>query len=408
MSVSTRKRCLVVGLGVSGLAAAVRLRQIGWDPVIVERAPTRRREGYFVALFGAGRAAARRLGFDHALPDRAVRGGRTHTVNRSGERRPGLGFGDIPGSPHMMLRGDVEHAAFHALARDVEIRYATRPTRIAQDASGVDVTLEHDGARSTERFDLVVGADGLRSSVRELVFGPHGAYLHRLGYMVAALALPDQLEGVAPHEGISLFEPGRAMWLFPFNDRPQSLLFSYRTDDVDAQFTGRPADRVRAAFGPRPPGPLLGQALEALEEADGFLFDTVEQTRMRTWSRGRVVLLGDSAWCVSLYASMGVSAGLAGADLLGTVLREYDGDLSRALWCWESRLRPFLATYQRAGVSGRLFVTPDSPAQIAMRPVLARGSRVPVLGAALRSLQARSRVNRERDLDIASGSAAAA
>ncbi|MFD7658422.1 FAD-dependent monooxygenase, partial [Actinosynnema sp. NPDC059797] len=393
MSSAPAKRCLVVGLGISGLATAIRLRQAGWEPVVVERAPGRRPGGYFVALFGAGRAAARRLGFDHAIPDRSVPGGRTFVVSRDGARKPGLGLVDFPGDRRMMLRGDVEAAAFAALPGDVEVRYATRPTRIEQDGSGVDVTLEHDGATTTERFDLVVGADGLRSEVRRLVFGPHEDHLHRLGYVIAALALPEPLQGIDPRHGLTLFEPGRAMWLFSFADRPQSLLFSYRTDDVDGQFTGRPADRVRAAFGAEPPGPLLGPALDALDTADDFLFDSVEQTRMDSWSCGRVVLVGDSAWCVGLYAGMGVSAGLAGADLLGAALHRHPGDITGALRWWESRLRPYVADYQRAGVNGRFFFTPDKPWQIALRPVIARGTRLPVVGGALRFLQANSRLS---------------
>ncbi|CCH32690.1 FAD-dependent monooxygenase [Actinosynnema sp. NPDC047251] len=408
MPPNSNKRCLVVGSGISGLATAIRLHRIGWEPVIVERAPDRRSGGYFVALFGAGRAAARRLGFDDAIPDRAVRDGRTYVVDRAGRRRPGLGFGDLPGDQRMMLRGDVETAAFDALPDDLEIRFATRPTRIEQDQSGVDVTLDHHGATTTERFALVVGADGLRSTVRQLVFGPHEHHLHRLGYMIAALALPNPLDGVPARDGISLFEPGRAMWLFPFADRPHSLLFSYRTNDVERQFTGRPAARVRAAFGPAPAGPLLGPALDALDDTGEFLFDTVEQTRMDTWSRGRVVLVGDSAWCVGLYAGMGVSAGLAGADLLGTVLHHHPGDIPAALRSWEARLRPHLTVYQQAGVSGQSFFTPDNQRQIALRPIIARGARLPLVGDALRFLQANSKINRTRGLDIAGNPTAAA
>lgn len=403
-----RRRCLIVGCGVSGIATVIRLRQIGWEPVLVERAPDRRSGGYFIALFGAGRAAARRLGFADAMPDRAVRDGRTYVVDRRGGRRPGLGAAEIPGAPHMMLRGDVERAAFEVLPRDVEVRFATQPVAIEQDESGVHVTLQHGGTTTTERFDLVVGADGLRSTVRRLVFGPHEEHLHRLGYMIAAYALPHPLDGVSPRDGICLFEPGRAMWLFPFIDRPQSLLFSYRTDDVDGQFTGRPVDRIRDAFGPEPLGPLLEQALDVLGDADEFLFDSVEQTRMDSWSRGRVVLVGDSAWCVSLYSGMGASSALAGAELLGTMLRRYPADVPRALRAWEARLRPHITTYQEAGISDRFFFTPDNHRQIAGRSMAARGLRLPVIGGALRSIQSRSRIVRERDLDIAREGAAAA
>ncbi|WP_211267308.1 FAD-dependent monooxygenase [Nonomuraea candida] len=206
-SLSSRRRALVVGLGISGIATAIGLRRAGWEPVIMERAPGRRPGGYFVVLFGAGRAAARRLGILDALPDRSPPGAITYTVDRAGTRRPGLGFGDLPVPPRAMLRGDVERAAFAALPPDVEIRYATTPTRVEQDAAGVEVTLDQGGDSVTERFDLVVGADGLRSTVRRLVFGPDGRYLHRLGYMIAATALPGPVGGLAPHEGASPATP---------------------------------------------------------------------------------------------------------------------------------------------------------------------------------------------------------
>jgi 2-polyprenyl-6-methoxyphenol hydroxylase-like FAD-dependent oxidoreductase len=396
-----RKRALVVGLGVSGIATAIGLRRIGWEPVIVERAPERRSGGYFVMVFGAGQAAARRLGILDALPDRSVPGCITYTVDRHDVRRPGLGFGDLPVSPRMMLRGDVERAAFAALPDDVEIRYATTPTHIEQDAVGAEVTLEHDGGSVTERYDLVVGADGLRSTVRRLVFGPHDRYLHRLGYMIAATVLPGPVGGLSPHEGACLLETGRATWVFPFADHPPTVLFSYRTDDVDAEFIGPPAERVRAAYGPQPTGRLLGEALDALDATDAFLFDSVEQPRMDTWSHGRVVLVGDSAWCPSLFAAMGISAGLAGADLLGTMLHRHAGDIRGALHAWEAQLRPHMSYYQANGVEQRYFFTPGNQRQIALRPLLARGLQLPVIGTGLRSLRSNSRPIRERELDIA-------
>ncbi|MFI6787976.1 FAD-dependent monooxygenase [Nonomuraea sp. NPDC050383] len=398
---SSRKRALVVGLGVSGIATAIGLRRIGWEPVIVERAPGRRSGGYFVGLFGAGQAAARRLGILDALPDRSPPGGITYTVDRAGVRRPGVGFGDLPVSPRTMLRGDVERAAFAALPHDVEIRYATTPTHIEQDASGAEVTLEHDGGSVTERYDLVVGADGLRSTVRRLVFGPHDSYLHRLGYMIAATMLPGPVGGLSPHEGASLLEPGRAMWVFPFADHPPTVLFSYRTDDVDAEFTGRPAERVRAAYGPQPTGRLLGEALDALDAADEFLFDSVEQPRMDAWSHGRVVLVGDSAWSPSLYAAMGISAGLAGADLLAGMLHRHPGDIRGALRAWETQLRPHMTYYQADGVEQRYFFTPDNQRQVALRPLMGHSLRLPVIGNALRSLRSGSKSIRERERDIA-------
>jgi 2-polyprenyl-6-methoxyphenol hydroxylase-like FAD-dependent oxidoreductase len=135
MDESRAGRVLVVGMGVSGIATAARLCAAGWSPVIVERAPGRRSGGYFVALFGAGQAAAQRLGMLEHLLDRSPD---TPSVDldRAGRRRPGMSFADAPGKPWMMLRDDAEQAAFATVPADVEIRYSTVPTAIVQDDDG--------------------------------------------------------------------------------------------------------------------------------------------------------------------------------------------------------------------------------------------------------------------------------
>ncbi|OSY34773.1 2-polyprenyl-6-methoxyphenol hydroxylase-like FAD-dependent oxidoreductase [Pseudonocardia autotrophica] len=395
------RRALVVGLGVSGIATAVRLRSIGWDPVIVEKSPGRRTGGYFVGIFGAGQAAARRLGILDAIPDRSPANSADYVVTRSGNRRSGLGFTDFPSEPRVMSRGDVEQGVFAALPDDVEIRYSTSPVHIEQDTDGVDVTLERDGTTGTERFDLVVGADGLRSTVRRLVFAPHEQHLHRLGYMIAAFTLPGPIGGMAANEGAMLLEPGRSLLVLPFAGRGPSAFFSYRTSDVESQFSGRPVDRLRTAYRPEPYGRLLGEALDAFEATDEYLYDTAEQVQMSRWSKGRVVLTGDAAWCTTVYSGMGASAALAGADLLGTMLRRHGDRIGPALRAWESHLRPPIASYQRTGIAQVSLFTPSSRRQMVGRRIFEFVDRLPVLGAALRHRLDNSEDNVEKERDIA-------
>ncbi|MEU5263093.1 FAD-dependent monooxygenase [Amycolatopsis sp. NPDC021455] len=371
MTKQSAGRVLVMGMGVSGIATAGRLHAAGWTPVLVERAPGRRSGGYFVALFGAGKAAAARLGLDAHLHDRSSPRPPV-TLDRHGRRRPGAGFGDLPGKPWLMLRGDAEEAAYAVLPDDVEIRYSTVPTAIEQDGDGVDVTLRNTetGTSVTERFDLVVGADGLRSTVRSLVFGPHEDHLRRLGYMVVAFEYDGTPAGLPAGQGATLLEPGRSMWVFAFADHNPTIMLTYRTGDVDAEFTRSPAERVRAVFG-EPLGRTLGDVVDQLEAADAVLFDSVEQVRMPRWHRGRVVLVGDSAWCVTLYAGMGVSSGLTGADLLGTMLERHD-DVETALAGWERALRPYIGHYQDGAFGDRKIFMADSRPEILLRRALPR------------------------------------
>ncbi|WP_158842354.1 FAD-dependent monooxygenase [Saccharothrix deserti] len=395
------RRVLVVGLGISGIATALRLHGIGWTPVVVEKAPARRSGGYFIGLFGAGKTAAERLGLLDGVHDRTTPG--THfDIDRDGNRRQGLSFKDFPGDVWLMLRGDVERAAFAKLPPEVEVRYSTVPTKIEQDADGVDVTLTNsaDGTVATERFDLVVGTDGLRSTVRSLVFGPHEKYLHRLNFMIAAFEFTGVPAGLEKGDGATLLEPGRSMWVFPFSDHDPTVLLSYRTDDVDAEFTASPAERIRARYGPEPLGRTLDDVVAAMESTDELLFDSVEQVRMDSWHRGRVVLVGDAAWCVTLYAGMGASSGLAGAQLLGTMLARHPDDLERALTEWEAGLRPYIDYYQKDGIKKQTFFTPDNRFQVGMRRALTVLNGRRVVGAPFRWWSAHNKAARMNGADI--------
>ncbi|TYB56131.1 FAD-dependent oxidoreductase [Nonomuraea sp. PA05] len=396
-------RVLIVGLGISGIATAIALHKAGWQPVIIEKAPARRGGGYFIALFGVGRIAAERLGILGGLHNRIPVPSVNHQVDRAGRRRPGVGFADVPGAPWMMMRGDVERAAFAALPDDAEVRFATVPEAIEQDATGVSVRLRNtaDGTTQTERFDLVVGADGLRSTVRTLAFGPPQRYLHRLGYMIAAFAMPGPLPGLAQGEGAILTESGRSFQVFPFGDGPPTVLFSYRTDDVDAEFTKPPAQRIREVYGPEPLGALMEAAVQVLESGGEYLFDSVEQSRLDAWHHGRVVLIGDAAWCVTLYAGMGATSGIAAADLLGIMLQRHPGNLQAALTAWETKLRPYVTEYQKAGVTNRAFLTPTGRAEMVRRAVLMRVRRRLIGNAWLRRRLLNSKPIRIRNTDLA-------
>ncbi|MFG1688897.1 FAD-dependent monooxygenase [Nonomuraea sp. NPDC049269] len=377
-----RSRALVVGLGIAGITTALRLRQVGWEPVLVERAPARRSGGYFIMLFGTGAASARRLGVLEAIGDRTP-GPAPYEVNRAGRRSVGMSLANLPGKPRVVLRGDIEQALFSALPADVEIRYSTVPTRIVQDDSAAEVTL-HDTAADTtvtERFDLVVGADGMRSTVRGLAFGPEDR-LSPLNYMIGATVLDKPIEGLDQEQGLILAEAGRSAWIFPFSDHAPGLLFSYRTDDVDDEFARPPIESIRAAFGPQPPGPLLERLLTAFEHTPEVLFDSVNQVKMPRWHQGRVVLVGDAAWCVTLYAGMGASSAMAGGELLGTMLQRH-GDLPAALHAWEARMRPFIQTEQDTALIMRRIFTPHDRKEQLLRAAMLRLMRAPVIGPAM-------------------------
>lgn len=380
-----QKRALVVGLGIAGMATAIGLRRAGWVPVIIERAPERRTGGYFIGLLPDGKQAADDLGITDYLHTRTPDSGTVWSLNRDGTRKPGLGFLDQPGRPSAVLRGDIEAALWRGVTEptpgesDIEVRYATTPVEIVEGHDRVAVRLDAaaTGTRYDESFDLVVGADGLRSRVRRIAFGPHERFMTNWNAMVCAFQLPEQVPGYAPQDSIISARAKRAAWVFALADRAPTALLTYCTKDIDAEFTDEPVARLRAVYRDMD-DPVVRHVLDSLPQATDYLFDSVHQVRMPRWHQGRVMLLGDAAWCLNLYSGMGASASLKGGAELGRALRENPDDIHAALAVWEARLRPFIAKHQRTARLKQQMLVPTNRCFAAVR------SLVVDLGARLR------------------------
>lgn len=356
-----KPRALVVGLGIAGMATAVSLRKAGWDPVIVEKAAERRTGGYFIGLFPEGQDAARDLGVLDFIHTRDAKG-RSWDQDAEGNRNRVTAFIEQPGSPKGVLRGDVEAGLWHAIEDDAEVRFATTPTELSPLADRVLVGLANSatGETSEEEFDLVVGADGLRSTVRRMAFGPHDDFLTSLNAMICAFEFQNQAPQYDSQDGVTVSAPGHALWIFPFSDRPPTALFTYRTTDVDAEFRRPYQDVLRERFANLHGDGVVQHALSELGRAGECLFDSVQQVRMDRWSNDRIVLVGDAAWCLTLYSGMGVTAGLKGGYELGQSLNTSGADIVGALAGWEDRMRPFVRKHQRLAYLKRELFVPSN------------------------------------------------
>lgn len=400
---TNRRRALVVGLGIAGMAAAKRLHEIGWDVTVIERSSGRRTGGYFIAMFHTGRISADRMGILSHIPNRTKANARTWEVTRGGRRRQGMSFATLPDGPLLVTRGDVEAALFHTLPDQVEVRFGTVPTRLVQHAEHVTVTMATSSPTETEEsaeFDLVIGADGIRSTVRRLAFGPDANFIRDLDYMIAATLLDHDLTGFDRGDAAILSEPGRSASTFAFADIPPGVLFSYRVGNPRQELTKKPIDALRVAYGPEPTGPFLAELLDRYEAADDALFDLAQQVRMRQWHTGRVALIGDAAWCMTLYSGLGAASGIAGAELLGTLLRRQDHDPLSALPEWNRHIAPFVEYQHRTIDQSRAMFTSHDRAQHLQRKAMMRLLSLPSVSKLLGRTLSRSKAFQMKAIDI--------
>ncbi|MEN3167802.1 FAD-dependent monooxygenase [Gluconobacter sp. OJB] len=352
------QRALIVGLGIGGMSAAIALKRQGWTPVIIERAPERRKGGYFIGLRDEGKNAAAALGVLDVMEKRTPENIRFWDVRKDGTRRRIADLTQETNAPIAVLRGDIEEALWSGIEGKLNVRFSTVPVAIVNGAMQAQVTLRTEGSEeTTETYDLVIGADGVRSTVRRLVFGPDKAFFHSIGTMLCAFPLAQPVEGFRTGDGLMVADVRHTLTVFPLEGRPSTALFSYRTGNPERASRKDPLPTLRQIFADLDVDGIISKALEDLEATDDFLFDSVQMVKMPRWSKDRVVLLGDSAWCPTLYSGMGASAGMMGGQALGEALAACPRDIDGALQMFEAWMRPFVRKHQRfIALRSQLFV----------------------------------------------------
>lgn len=371
------QRAIVVGAGIAGLATALRLERAGWEVLVVERAPGRRSGGYLVNLLGHGYDAAERLGL---LPGLAARdlGVFTSILVRADGRQKFVvpaAVAEAALGPRVItvFRGDLEAALYEAVRERVEFRWDATVQTVTEGVDAVEVGLS-DGTAA--RADLLVGADGLHSSVRSVVFGAEDEFLVDQRHVVGAFPLERVPRDVPENAGTTFIGPRRTAGVMNLGTGRSSAFFTYRAEDPAAEVERGPVRALTDAF-----GDLGGGFRDALAQLEtnpaAAYFDSVSQIRMDRWSTRRVVLVGDAAWCVSLFAGYGAALALSGADRLGAALEEHPGDFRTAFAGWEDQLRPEVRHRQASARRGMSQYAPPTRAHIFLQDLMMRAIQLP-------------------------------
>jgi 2-polyprenyl-6-methoxyphenol hydroxylase-like FAD-dependent oxidoreductase len=311
------RNVLISGAGVAGSTLAYWLARNGFEPTVVERSEGLRSSGNPVDVRGPAVPVVEAMGVVPNLRAVATRATKMRLLGAHGRPVATMGMPAAKGNEVEVPRADLAAVLLEAAREDAEFVFGDSIAGLAQDEDGVDVTFASGASR---RFDLVIGADGLHSSVRRLAFGPERDYVRPTGIYVATTPLGEAVDD--PEEVLIHNSPGRMVSIHPGRDKPL-VAFIFRSDAVvdhrDMAQHKRVVTDAYAGDGWRVP-----ELLDRVRATDDLYFDAVSLVDLPSWSRDRVTLVGDAASCVSLLGD-GSSLAIAGAHTLAMALAEDPG-----------------------------------------------------------------------------------
>ncbi|RJQ71956.1 FAD-binding monooxygenase [Pseudonocardiaceae bacterium YIM PH 21723] len=330
------RRILISGAGIAGPTLVSWLAGSGWEPTVVERFSGLRDEGQNIDVRGVGREVLRRMGLEDAV--RAAHTGETGLdfVDDRGRRIGSFAAGTGATAELEILRGQLAEILYRHSAAAAEYRFGDQISALHEDDSGVDVQFQHGPAG---RFDAVVIAEGLRSRTRSLVMPD--ARVHELGLYIAYLTVP-RTAGDTDRWRVLTADGGRAVSLRPDNVGSTRATLSFLADEPELR-REEVIGLLRTKFAGL--GWETARILAELENGTLY-FEALGQARLPAWSSGRVVLLGDTAYCASPVSGMGTTLALTGGYVLAGELARQD-DPRVAFARYEQVLRPLVGKAQK-------------------------------------------------------------
>lgn len=349
------KNVLISGGSIAGTALAHWLTEYGFTVTIVEIAEEFRGGGQAIDVRGPALDIARRMGIGDRLEAERLRMRGMSMVDDSGaevyrNEEHTFSGGDLSKGDAEVLREDLARMIADTTLGRVEWIHGDTITAVHETADGITVDFRHHESRV---FDIVVGADGLHSATRRLLWGE--VPLTHLGTYLGVWTVPNFLD----LDNWQIFHqiPGQN-WgggIMSVRDNTEARFYAgfESVEPIEYDFRDVKAQKELLASHLEGAGWVIPRAVELMMDAPDFHFDAMAQVHLDTWSKGRVALIGDAAHCGSPMSGQGSSLALIDAYVLAGELRAAAGDHTVAFAAYEKELREYAEANQRLAIQNK-------------------------------------------------------
>ncbi|GCE10699.1 FAD-dependent monooxygenase [Tengunoibacter tsumagoiensis] len=358
---------LISGASIAGPALAYWLSRYGFKPTIVERAPAPRAGGNAIDIRGGSRAVVERMGIMPAIRQALTNQRGMSFVDSSNRPQATMGVELFGGeglvSDFEILRGDLVQILYEATRDTTEYIFHDTITALSENEEGIQVTFEKGQPRI---FDLVLGADGLHSTVRQLSFGAESEFSRHLGYYISIFTAANHLQ--LDRWQLVYNMPGKLAGVYTAHQNSEvkaMFLFASSPLQYDRHNSEEQKKILTRVFANE--GWEIPRLLNAMDDAPDFYFDSISLIQMERWSKGRIALVGDAGYCPSPLSGQGTNLALVGAYVLAGELAAAAGEYQTAFARYEEKMRGYVEKNQKAAVDGGKWFIPPTQSMIRLR-----------------------------------------
>lgn len=328
------------------------LERQGFSPVVVETAPEFRREGYLLALNEQiGQKVAAKMGLLDRLRDFEVPLTRNVMYDISGRQlfRSESDHRTLNARVSLMLnRADLHLTLYETVKDKLEFRMGQEIVSTEEAGDEARVTLSNGG---TESFDAVIGADGVHSRVRQLVFG--GQFEKYMGYAYFAFITSSREvhERIAENQAVVIRGDGFSIAYHRLQGDEIGAYVMHREEKVEKIAPDQRRDHMLGKYGRFDAN--FKAILEGMKDSENVFHDGFTQIVMPAWHRGRVCLIGDAASCPTPASGVGASMAMAAAYIVAKNLSETE-NYDEAFADYDRYMHPYIKKAQSS--AGRMLL----------------------------------------------------